>query len=71
MFITMGLALPLFTRPELIQLMCVTDVLVMRAFLVPSSAQRTAWLSCVPLLAIIVSTYVVYRDQRPHPDVRT
>jgi serine/threonine-protein kinase len=67
-FVALGFALPLFARPELVQLLCVTDILMMRAFLVPSSAQRTAWLSSLPLLAIVLSTYFMYRGQRPHPD---
>jgi serine/threonine-protein kinase len=67
-FIALGLTLPLYSRPELIQLLCVTDVLVMRAFLVPSSARRTAWIGSVPLLGIIISTYFLYKDKRPHPD---
>ncbi|HEX6245596.1 MAG TPA: serine/threonine-protein kinase [Polyangiales bacterium] len=67
-FIGLGLNLPLYTRPELIELVCITDVLVMRSFLVPSSARRTAWISSAPLLAILVSTYLSYRGQRSHPD---
>jgi serine/threonine-protein kinase len=67
-FVAFAFALPLFTRPELVQLTCVTNVLVLRAFLVPSSAVRTAWLSSVPLLAIVLSTYFFYRAELPHPD---
>jgi eukaryotic-like serine/threonine-protein kinase len=67
-FVALGFALPLYARPELVQLACVTDILVMRAFLVPSSAARTAWLSSLPLLAIVISSSFFYRNQRPHPD---
>jgi eukaryotic-like serine/threonine-protein kinase len=67
-FIALGLVLPLYARPELVQLTCVSNVLVLRAVLVPSSAARTAWLSSAPLAAILASTYFLYRAGAPHPD---
>ena len=67
-FVALGLVLPLYTRPELVQLSCVSNVLVLRAVLVPSSAARTAWLSSAPLAAIGICTYFFYRDGGPHPD---
>lgn len=67
-FVAFGFALPQYTRPELVQLCCVTDLLAARAFLVPSTARRTALIGLLPLLAIVVSTYVFYRAGPPHPD---
>ena len=40
--IALGWGLPLYARPELIQLFFVNDVLALRAFLVPSTPLRTA-----------------------------
>ncbi|MDB4975354.1 MAG: serine/threonine kinase, partial [Myxococcaceae bacterium] len=67
-FIAFGFWLPLFARPELIQLCCVTDLLAARAFLVPSTARRTALVGLGPVLAIVVSTYFLYRHGPPHAD---
>ncbi|HEY6881919.1 MAG TPA: serine/threonine-protein kinase, partial [Polyangiales bacterium] len=67
-FIGFGFALPLFARPELIQLMLVTDLLAARAFLVPSTARRTALVAAGPVTAVVLSTYYFYVDGPPHPD---
>lgn len=67
-FVALGFALPTFSRPELVQLCCVTDLLAARAFLVPSTTRRTVLVGMGPILAIVVSTYLFYRNGRPHPD---
>jgi serine/threonine-protein kinase len=59
---------PLWARPELLQLLLVTDVLVLRAFLVPSTARRTALLGGVAALGITISTAYMYAGQKPHPE---
>lgn len=59
---------PIWARPELLQLLCVTDMLVLRAFLVPSTTRRTALLGIAAMLAILLSTAYLYHGQRPHPD---
>jgi len=61
-YIALGAALPLYARPELVQLLTVTDILGLRAFLVPSSARRTFLLGSLPLLVVTVMTYFLYRD---------
>lgn len=67
-FVALGWALPLWSRPELIQLLCATDVLVLRAFLVPSTARRTVAIGCVITLTIAVSTWLRYDGASLHPD---
>lgn len=60
--------MPLWTRPELVELLCVTDILVLRAFLVPSSASRTTLVGLVAVSAVLVSTTVLYSGARVHPE---
>jgi serine/threonine-protein kinase len=67
-FTAMGRGLPLFARPDLLVLICVTDILVLRAFLVPSSTRRTALLGSVACSIVVVSTYFMYRGHRVHPE---
>ncbi|MDB4977247.1 MAG: serine/threonine kinase [Myxococcaceae bacterium] len=65
-FIIFPFAIPLYARPELVQLLCVTDVLAARAFLVPSTARRTASIGALPMLAVVLSTGVLYRHGVPY-----
>jgi hypothetical protein len=67
-FSIMGFALPLFARPDLLVLICVTDILVLRAFLVPSSPRRTAILGVAACSIVVAATYSMYRGHRVHPD---
>jgi len=41
-FIAVGWPLPVWARPELVELLAVSDILMLRAFLVPSTARKTA-----------------------------
>jgi eukaryotic-like serine/threonine-protein kinase len=66
-FIAMGWALPLWSRPDLIQIQAVTDVLVLRAFLVPSTPQRTALVSSAAVAGILISIGLMYAGARVHP----
>jgi serine/threonine-protein kinase len=67
-FSVMALGIPLFSRPEMLALICVTDTLVLRAFLVPSSARRTAVLGAKACAVTTVFTYFMYRGQHVHPN---
>ncbi|HEX5658342.1 MAG TPA: serine/threonine-protein kinase [Polyangiales bacterium] len=67
-FVALGLALPLYARPEAVMLLCAMQFLAARAFLVPSTARRTALVGLVPLGVIVACTYALYRDAKPHPD---
>jgi len=60
--------LPLWARPELIELLCVGYVLGLRAFLIPSTTLRTALLSAACNLPIVVQTYFLHRSEKLHPD---
>jgi len=46
----------------------ISQLLTLRAFLIPSSALRTACVHAVPLAGVVASTYFLYHAQRPHPD---
>ena len=67
-FIAVGWPLPTWARPELIQLISVSDILVLRAFLVPSTSRKTAVFSSIAVLGVMVSTWLQYQGHRPHPD---
>jgi eukaryotic-like serine/threonine-protein kinase len=66
-FLALGFALPIYARPELVQLICVMQLLGARAFLVPSTARRTTLVGLVPLALVVVSTYVIYTGNSPAP----
>ncbi|MET0287408.1 MAG: serine/threonine-protein kinase [Polyangiales bacterium] len=65
-FVAYGLGMPLWARPEVVQLLIVTYLLAARAFVVPSTWRRTAVAGLAPVLAIIIGTYFLYKDGRPH-----
>ena len=67
-YVAMGWALPLYARPEIIQMICVSDMLAVRAFLVPSTPLRTALLAIVPCVAIACSTILQYAGRKLAPD---
>ncbi|MGC4087109.1 MAG: serine/threonine-protein kinase [Polyangiaceae bacterium] len=67
-YIALGWALPLYARPELVQLICVTDILSVRAFLVPSTPLRTGALAAGACVVIAVSTVLQYGTQRLTPN---
>jgi serine/threonine-protein kinase len=67
-FTIMGWMLPLFARPELLQMLCVTDVLVLRAFMVPSTTRRTALVGVAATLFVVASTFFLYHGRKVHPD---
>jgi serine/threonine-protein kinase len=67
-YIALGWALPLYARPEVIQMICVSDMLSLRAFLVPSTPLRTALLAIVPSVAIACSTLLQYEGHKLAPD---
>lgn len=66
--IALGWALPLYARPELVQLFFVNDVLALRAFLVPSTPVRTALFGALPTVGIVVSMLFQYGGRRLAPD---
>jgi len=66
-FIAMGWGLPLWARPDLLQVLCVTDILMLRAFLVPSEPRRTTLFSCVATVLILISVAFMYRRVRVNP----
>jgi eukaryotic-like serine/threonine-protein kinase len=65
-FVALAWTLPLSTRPELVALLGIGQVLALRAYWVPSSGRRTLALGSVPLAAAIAST--VLRYGRGGPD---
>ncbi|MFZ5894876.1 MAG: serine/threonine-protein kinase [Myxococcota bacterium] len=67
-YIAVGWALPLYARPEVIQLICVSDILAVRAFLVPSTPLRTALLGTTACAAIACSTILQYAGRKLAPD---
>ncbi len=67
-FILLTPSVPIYMRPELVATLFVTYILSARAFLVPSTARFTAFVGSVPVLGLIVTSYVTYLPGRPHPD---
>ncbi len=67
-FVAWSFSLPLWARPEFVQLISVSDVLVLRAVLIPSSPTRTALLGVLGTLGVVISTFVLYRGHKIHPD---
>jgi eukaryotic-like serine/threonine-protein kinase len=66
-FMVGGWTLPIWARPELVQLIAVTDILVLRAFLVPSTMRRTLVLSSFAVSCVVVSTWFLYLGNPPNP----
>src|SRR5262245_9600600 len=54
-FFALAWALPRCARPDLVQLICISDILMLRAFLVPSTPLRTAVTGVVAAVAFLVS----------------
>jgi len=67
-YVAFGWSLPIYARPEVIQMICVSDMLAVRAFLVPSTPLRTALLGATATLAIAGSTILQYAGRRLAPD---
>jgi serine/threonine-protein kinase len=67
-FIALGWGLPLWGRPDLVQLLCITDILGLRAFLVPSTTRRTAATGAIIIAILLVSTWLMYQGAKVHPD---
>jgi eukaryotic-like serine/threonine-protein kinase len=67
-YVAFGWGLPLYARPEVIQMICVSDLLAVRAFLVPSTVLRTALLGATATIAIAGSTILQYAGRRLAPD---
>jgi len=66
-FLGLGWGLPVWGRPDLIQLVCMTDILGLRAFLVPSTTRRTVFIGSVVCTLFLVSTWFMYQGVRIHP----
>lgn len=60
--------LPLWSRPEVVELVCISNVLALRSFMIPSSAVRTAVIGSLATLIVLVSTFFIYAGATPHPD---
>lgn len=60
--------LPLWSRPEVVELVCVSNILALRSFMIPSSALRTALIGSLATLLVLVSTFFIYAGASPHPD---
>lgn len=60
--------LPLWSRPELVELVCIGNLLALRSFMIPSSAVRTAAIGVACTLIVLVSTFIAYSGGRVHPD---
>jgi serine/threonine-protein kinase len=67
-FIALGWGLPLWGRPDLVQLLCITDILGLRAFLVPSTTRRTAATGTIIIAMLLLSTWIMYQGPKVHPD---
>lgn len=67
-FISLGWGLPHWGRPELIQLLTITDILGLRAFLVPSTLRRTAAIGALSSALVVASTWFMYQRPKVHPD---
>jgi serine/threonine protein kinase len=67
-FTLMGFSGPPWMRPEMFVLFLVSSFLVLRAALVPSSGTRTAWVSALAFVPLLLGTYFFYRaNPRPAP----
>jgi serine/threonine protein kinase len=67
-FIVLGLlCYPKWGRPELFELFCVSHLLALRSFLVPSTALRTFLVGIVPVGAVVLGTYTTYLNFSLHP----
>jgi serine/threonine protein kinase len=67
-FIVLALTLPTWIRPDLLATVCTTDILVLRGFLVPSTARRTLTIATVVALGVAISTSFMYQGPKVHPD---
>jgi eukaryotic-like serine/threonine-protein kinase len=67
-FIHLGWGLPIWGRPDLAQLVCITDILALRAFLVPSTTRRTAFIGALASSMLMISTWFMYQGPKVHPD---
>jgi eukaryotic-like serine/threonine-protein kinase len=67
-FIVLALTLPAWIRPDLLAVVCTTDILVLRSFLVPSTTRRTLSLATVVAVAVATSTFFMYQGPKVHPD---
>jgi hypothetical protein len=67
-FVNLGWGLPLFARPDLITIVCMTDILGLRAFLVPSTTRRTVATGIVVSVVLLVSTWFMYQGPKVHPE---
>jgi len=64
-FLLLAWEVPLSTRPDLMALFCIGDVLAVRALWVPSSGRRTLALGAVPLVALVASTALRQAHEQP------
>ncbi len=67
-FLLLAPTVPIYLRPEIVATLFVTYILAARAFLVPSTPRFTAFVGSVAVVGLIVSSYVTYLSERPHPD---
>jgi hypothetical protein len=67
-FVVLAWGLPLYARPDLVTIVAVTDMLVLRAFLVPSTTRRTAAIGTLVSLGVLVSTFFLYVGKKVHPN---
>jgi eukaryotic-like serine/threonine-protein kinase len=67
-FVNLGWGLPLFARPDLITIVCMTDILGLRAFLVPSTTRRTVVTGIIVSVVLLVSTWFMYQGPKVHPE---
>lgn len=57
--------LPLWSRPEVVELVCSSNVLALRSFMIPSSALLTAVIGSLATLIVLVSTFFIYAGATP------
>ena len=67
-FLGLGWGVPIWGRPDLLQLVCITDILGLRAFLVPSTTRRTVFTGSFVCTLFLVLTWLMYQGVRIHPD---
>ncbi len=67
-FLGFGLLLPIWLRPELVQILCCVEILAVRAVIVPSAPRRTWLIGSVPLALAVWHAYSLYARTKLHPD---
>ena len=65
-FVNLGWGLPLWARPDLVTILCMTDILGLRAFMVPSTTRRTVVTGSVVSALVLVSTWFMYQAPKVH-----